>query len=126
MLDNESRKRFLSCEFTIRNESDRMGFRLKGAALNVREKFELVSSAVDFGTIQLLPDGQLIILMADHQTTGGYPRIAHAISRDRSRLAQLGAGDLLRFEIVTIEEAEKLALEFERDLNFLRLARSLR
>ena len=99
-----------------------MGFRLKGENLSLRENLELVSSAVDFGTIQLLPDGQLIILMADHQTTGGYPRIAHVIKKDLPLVAQLGANDKLNFALVTIEEAENLSVEFERDLNLLKAA----
>ena len=81
---------------------------------------ELVSSAVNFGTIQLLPDGQLIILMADAQTSGGYPRIAHVISKDLPILAQLGANDKVNFELISIEDAEDLALEFERELNLLK------
>ena len=119
-LAEESRKNFLAQNFTIRNESDRMGFRLNGEGLNLDEKIELVSSAVDFGTIQLLPDGRMIILMADHQTTGGYPRIAHVIEKDLPLVAHLGANDKLNFALITIDEAENLSLEFERDLNLLK------
>lgn len=121
-LTEESKVKFQTENFTIRNESDRMGFRLQGEGLNLTEKLELVSSAVNFGTVQLLPDGQLIILMADHQTTGGYPRAAHIISRDLQLVAQLGAGDKLNFSPVTIEKAENLASEFEKDLNLLKTA----
>jgi antagonist of KipI len=121
-LSADSKKKFQSQNFTIRNESDRMGFRLNSENLNLREKLELISSAVGFGTIQLLPDGQLIILMADHQTTGGYPRIAHIITCDLPLVAQLGANDKLNFKVVTIEEAENLTLAFEKDLNLLKTA----
>ena len=82
---------------------------------------ELISSAVSFGTVQRLPDGQLIVLMADHQTAGGYPRVAHVISRDLPLLAQLGANDKVAFHLVDQKEAERLSLEFERELNFLRV-----
>ena len=82
---------------------------------------EILSSGVSFGTIQLLPDGQLIVLMADHQTTGGYPRIGHVVSRDLPLLAQLGAGDRVAFHLIEPSEAEELALEFERELSFLRI-----
>lgn len=109
-------------DFTISNSSNRMGFRLAGKPIKLDRDIELVSSAVSFGTIQLLPDGQLIVLMADHQTTGGYPRIAHVISRDLPLIAQLGANDKVAFHLVDIAHAEELAFEFERELSFLRVA----
>lgn len=108
-------------DFLISNASDRMGFRLLGEPISLAKPLELLSSAVDFGTIQLLPDGQLIVLMADHQTTGGYPRLAHVISRDLPLLAQLGANDKVAFHLVDAAHAEELALEFERDLDLLRV-----
>ena len=73
---------FLNEGFTITNDSNRMGYRLSGPPLYLLHKKEMVSAAVSFGTIQLLPDGQLIVLMADHQTAGGYPRLANVISSD--------------------------------------------
>jgi UPF0271 protein len=83
-----------------------MGYRLQGEVMrNVKEQ-QLLSSAVTRGTIQLLPSGQLIILMADHQTTGGYPKIAHVISADLSRLAQVQPNERLEFELITHQEAE--------------------
>lgn len=121
-LTAASRRAFLSQNFTVRRESDRMGFRLDGEKLKLKKPLELISSAACFGTIQLFPDGQMIILMADHQTSGGYPRIAHVINYDLPLVAQLGAGDKLNFEIVSIEEAEDLSLEFEKNLNLLKTA----
>ncbi len=111
----------LSNEYKITQYSDRMGFRLEGEKLHLLYDKELVSSAVDFGTIQLLPDGQMIVLMADHQTTGGYPRIAHIIKQDLPLIAQLGANDSVKFEIISHEEAENLNVEFEKDLDFLKM-----
>lgn len=119
-------QQFLTESFTISNNSDRMGFRLTGAPLYLSDSLEMISSAVDFGTIQLLPDGRMIILMADHQTSGGYPRIAHVASVDLPVLAQLGANDKINFQSISIEEAEDLSLEFERDLNLLRSACSFK
>ena len=121
-LSKISQNNFLSENFTIAHNSDRMGFRLTGKNLTLTENTELVSSAVNFGTIQLLPNEQMIILMADHQTTGGYPRIAHIISEDLPIVAQLGANDSLYFKMISIEEAENLALNFERDLRWLKIA----
>ncbi|MEO7658676.1 MAG: biotin-dependent carboxyltransferase family protein [Pyrinomonadaceae bacterium] len=121
-LSNRGRNHLLHQNFTISNNSNRMGFRLIGDPVTLSKKREFISSAVGFGTIQTLPDGQLIVLMADHQTAGGYPRIGHVISRDLPLLAQLGANDKVAFHLVDNEHAENLALEFERDLNFLRVA----
>lgn len=116
-----SERDFLNETFAISQNSNRMGFRLDGKPVYLLEKKELVSSAVDFGTIQLLPDGQIIILMADHQTTGGYPRLGNIISIDLPLAAQLGANDKIGFHLISIEDAEKLLFEFERDLNFLKI-----
>ncbi len=121
-----SEQQFLTENFTVSNNSDRMGFRFSGAPLFLLDKFEMISSAVDFGTIQLLPDGQMIILMADHQTSGGYPRLAHVASVDLPALAQLGGGDRVNFQIVSINEAEDLLLEREKNLNLLRIACSFK
>lgn len=105
-----SQKIFTKRPFMVTKESDRMGYRLKGEILSRQVKDELISSAVSFGTLQLLPDGQLIILMADHQTTGGYPRIAHVISADRSAVAQLRPGEIFSFEVVSLAVAEEAYL----------------
>jgi antagonist of KipI len=99
-----------------------MGFRLVGEQIALSAPLELLSSAVSVGTIQLLPDGQLIVLMADHQTTGGYARIAHVISYDLPLVAQLGTNDKITFQLVDITEAEDLAIQFEKNLSFLRAA----
>jgi antagonist of KipI len=106
--------------FTISRNSNRMGFRLMGEALKPENKIELISSAVDFGTVQLLPDGQLIILMADHQTTGGYPRVGNVISVDLPILAQCGASDTLRFQFVSQSEAEELLILREKEIRKLK------
>ena len=103
----------------VRLEREIVG--LAAEPLVLAKPIELLSSAVSFGTIQLLPDGQLIVLMADHQSTGGYPRIAHIISYDLPLIAQLGPGDKVGFHLVDIAEAEALAANFERDLSFFRV-----
>ncbi|HEX8265168.1 MAG TPA: biotin-dependent carboxyltransferase family protein [Pyrinomonadaceae bacterium] len=121
-LSEESRETFLSNAFSIRRDSNRMGFRLEGENLNLTEKIELLSSAVNFGTIQLLPDGQLIILMADHQTTGGYPRVGSVATIDLPLLAQLNPGDTVIFYLISINEAENLLVQQEIELNYLRIA----
>lgn len=114
-------QKMLQQNFAISNDSNRMGFRLIGPPLDLSESKELLSSAVSFGTIQLLPDGQVIVLMADHQTSGGYPRIASVITRDLPLVAQLGPNDKIAFHLVSIEETENLAMEFESELNLLKV-----
>jgi antagonist of KipI len=116
-----SEQTLLKKSLLISNQSDRMGFRLEGEPLYLLENTSLVSSAVNFGTIQLLPNGQMIILMADHQTTGGYPRIAHIISSDLPLLAQLNPNDKVAFHLISHEHAEEILLQNERDLNLLKL-----
>jgi antagonist of KipI len=96
--------------FTVTSQSDRMGYRLTGVAFENSVHDELVSSAVTKGTIQLLPTGQLIILTADHQTTGGYPRLAHIITADLPSLGQMNAGTHIHFERISFEEAEERLL----------------
>lgn len=120
LLTAISERAFLNDGFTITKDSNRMGYRLAGPPLHLLHKKEMVSAAVTFGTIQLLPDGQLIVLMADHQTSGGYPRIANVISADLPLLAQLGPNDGVSFHVVTVEEAEQAAKILERDLCRLR------
>ncbi len=124
ILDGASKERFQSQNYLIETHSNRMGFRLAAETLQLSEKIELLSSAVSSGTVQLLPDGQLIVLMAAHQTTGGYPRLAHIISRDLPLIGQLGPGDRVAFHVVDIAHAEALAVEFEREMAMFRVAAS--
>jgi antagonist of KipI len=102
--------------FTVAAQSDRMGYRMEGNALNARIKDQLVSSSVCAGTMQLLPNGQVIVLMADHQTTGGYPRIGYLCSVSLPLLAQQSRGSYIRFKSVSLEDAEA---ELLRKLHYL-------
>jgi antagonist of KipI len=122
MLDEESKDVFLSEEFAISSHSDRMGYQLSGHPLNLKEHIEMVSTGVNFGTVQLLPDGRMIILMADHQTTGGYPRIAHVISAGLPSLAQKRAGEITRFKMTDEENAVGLLRKQQQQLSDLQIA----
>ncbi|HYJ37104.1 MAG TPA: biotin-dependent carboxyltransferase family protein [Chitinophagaceae bacterium] len=119
LLSEESRQRLLQNNFIIHPSSDRMGYNLRGPEINPSEDFQLVSSAVSFGTIQLLPNHQLIILMADHQTTGGYPRLGHVISAHLPKLAQLAASDSLTLIPVDMSTAEQLLFSQEMELQII-------
>lgn len=112
----------LKKSFKVSNQSDRMGFRLEGERLYLIDKTEMVSSAVNLGTIQLLPDGQLVILMADHQVSGGYPRIAHVAKVDLPLVAQLNPGDKLYFQMISESEAEDLFITREKEMKYLKWA----
>jgi len=125
-LTTESKENFTMTSFVITQQSDRMGYRLSNIPLHSLTREEVVSSAVSFGTIQLLPDGGLILLMADHQTTGGYPRVAHVISAHHSRLAQMKAGEKIRFCFTSQETAEELLLQQQQHLMQLQNACTFR
>ena len=107
-------------EFKVSPQSDRMGVRLAGPPLARACNPELVSATVAPGTIQVPPDGQPIVLLADAPTIGGYPRVAHVISVDLPLIAQLRPGDTVRFCEVALGEAHELALARERTLGILR------
>jgi antagonist of KipI len=98
-------------DWRIASASDRQALRLEGPPLQPREAGERLSAAVAPGTLQLPPDGRPIVLLADAQTVGGYPRIGHVISADLPRLAQLRPGETLRLVACTPEAANRAACE---------------
>ena len=99
-------ERLLNSEFRVSSQSDRMGYRLTDQRLDLEHREELLSEGVVPGTIQLPPDGNPILLMADCAPTGGYPRIGHVISADLGIAAQLRPGQVVMFEMVTLEQAQ--------------------
>lgn len=125
-LSPESKMLFTTGTFMITAHSDRMGYRLDHPPLRALASEELISSAVSFGTIQLLPDGKLLVLAADHPTTGGYPRVAHVIGAHHSRLAQLKAGDGIQFRPTSQGSAENLFVAQQQHLQQLQNACTFR
>jgi len=121
-LTKEAQETFQEHWFQITNEADRMGYHLAGQTLEAKNNEQLISSAVSFGTVQLLPNGQLIILMADHQTAGGYPRVAQVISAHLSILGQKKPNDVVRFKMTSLEEAEKKIVNQKKYLLQLQMA----
>jgi antagonist of KipI len=119
LLSAASREAFLENCYLVHPSSDRMGYQLKGNPLALENPIELVSSAVSFGTVQLLPDGQPIVLMADHQTTGGYPRIAHVVTGHLPKLAQLRPSDSIQFQLMDMSMAERLLVARQKELHIL-------
>lgn len=91
--------------YTLAARSDRMAYRLEGDKLEHSAGFDIVSDGIQFGSIQVPGDGLPLVLMADRQPTGGYPKIATIIRADLGRLAQLRPGERLRFAAVSVQEA---------------------
>jgi antagonist of KipI len=122
LMDTASKQNFEINNFIINNQSDRMGYRLSNQPLLLQQSTELISSAVDAGVIQLLPDGNCIVLMADHQTTGGYPRIAAVIKTDLPKLAQTKPGQSINFTIVSLQDAEEALIQMQQTLQEIKAA----
>lgn len=125
-FESDSLKSFFADVFTISKNSDRMGYRLQSRPLQLKEQRELLSTAVTFGSIQVPPDGNAIILMADHPTTGGYPVIGQVATVDLPLLAQKNPLDIIRFERVDLEEAQNLLKQRHQQLIKLKSAIALK
>ncbi|TAL56894.1 biotin-dependent carboxyltransferase family protein [Pandoraea sp.] len=110
MFSAQAQRNLVAEPFRIDPQSDRMGYRLAGLPLELGAAREMISEAVGFGTIQVPPDGQPIVLMADRQTTGGYPKIAHVCAVDLPRLAQKMPGETVHFQLIDLDEAQRLML----------------
>jgi antagonist of KipI len=119
LLNEASHQLFSQQQYCITANSNNMGYRLQAEALVLKEKIQLLSFAVNKGTIQLLPSGQLIVLMSAHQTTGGYPRIAHVINASLPTLAQLAFNTNIQFKIVEQSEAEQANIHQQQYLHQL-------
>ena len=110
---------FFSRNFTLSNNSNRMGYRLEAPLAAYHPEEELISSGIVPGSIQISNSGQPIILMAEAQTSGGYNRIANVIYADMPVLAQAKPGDQIRFELVQLEDARKAEKELRDLLDFI-------
>lgn len=124
-LTEAAREHLFGSEYRIASASDRMGFRLDGPPLELVAPVDLLSEGVAFGTVQLPPGGVPIVLMADRQTTGGYPRIGCVATVDLPLVAQLRPGDRLRFRPISLHEAQAMYLDRERDLAQARIGVAL-
>jgi biotin-dependent carboxylase-like uncharacterized protein len=111
--------RFLSEPYEITAEADRMGMRLAGPPLRHARGFNIVSDGIVTGAIQVPGTGQPIVLLADHQTVGGYPKIGTVISADLPRLGRQRPGEILHFTAIPVEEAEGLRRSQETALRRL-------
>ncbi|MGY0692126.1 5-oxoprolinase subunit C family protein [Virgibacillus sp. FSP13] len=109
----QDREAFFQTSYTVGANSNRMGYRLQAENAEVEPLGEIWSDATPFGGIQIPPNRQPIILMADRQTTGGYPRIGTVISSDLPKIAQLPPRGTIRFHSISVAEAQQRAIEME-------------
>lgn len=115
---------FLNSTYTISNEYDRMGCRMEGDVIEHKNGGDIITDGISFGAVQVPSHGNPIVMMADHQTTGGYTKIACVISVDLPELAQCMPGHTVRFKKIGIEEAQELYCQWrdylkqlEKELN---------
>ncbi len=118
-LGSAGRHAFFTSNFKVSHQADRMGYRLEGPALDSSGE-ELLSFGLTAGVVQLPARGKPILLMADHQTAGGYPVIATVVGASLPVAAQLAPGDELRFAEVSVEEALRMRRALEAALDSLR------
>ncbi len=108
LFDAAARRAFFEATWKVTPDSNRMGFRLAGPVLARTEAGEILSEPACLGTVQVPANGLPIALMADRQTTGGYPKIAEIAAADVPRLAQLAPGGTVQFARCTLEQAGEL------------------
>lgn len=118
-LDPVGRQLLFGATFKVSREADRMGYRLDGPKLATSGD-ELLSFGLAAGAVQVPRGGQPILLMADHQTAGGYPVVATVVSASMPVAAQLVPGDELHFAEVTLDRARQMRLSLAAALNTLR------
>lgn len=117
---DEGIETFFSNEYTVSNNSDRMGYSLEGPVIHHKESADIISDGIAMGAIQIPSKGNPIIMMADRQTTGGYTKIGNVISADLPKLAQAKPKDKILFEKVSLELAHKLYEDLEEKLDLLK------
>ena len=110
---------FLSSAYVVSAKTDRMGCQLEGPAIAHRSGFNIISDAIAPGSVQVPGNGQPIVLLADRQTTGGYPKIATVISADLPALGRLPIGARIGFELVTAEAAAAARLSLFAEMEAL-------
>ena len=122
-FSQEAMELLFNSEFVLTSSYDRMGVRLAGPSLNMDSSLSSPSEPILKGSIQVAGDGVPTVLLADHQTTGGYPKIATMISSDMHRFVQLRTGDTIRFEEIEADDsiilARSLATELESYYEFV-------
>lgn len=104
-FSHSMQQELLHSAYQVTSQSNRMGMRLKGSALKTEQSLSMTTAPITSGTIQIPPDGQPIITLADGQTTGGYPRMGQVITADLPVLGQLKANDSISFQFIDTDKA---------------------
>jgi antagonist of KipI len=112
-FDNQNRKLFFEKGYQVSTLSNRMGLRLSGQSIFSSKGSEIITEGMPLGAIQIPGDGQPILSFVEHQTTGGYPKLANVISADLYKVGQLKPGDQFKFQLIDFPEAEKARLKQE-------------
>lgn len=112
---------FLSSPYKITAEADRMGYRLEGPTLSHVKGPDIISDGIAMGSVQVPGHGFPIVMMADRQTTGGYTKMATVVTFDLPYLAQMGPGDVMHFQQVTIEEGQNLYAQYEQNIDNIKI-----
>ena len=107
-FSSQELEKFTQEIYTISNDADRMGCRLEGRPVEKKLQQDLITDGIVFGSIQIPPNGQPIIMLVDHQTTGGYPKIATVATVDLPLLAQAMPGRKIQFAFITVQTAQSL------------------
>lgn len=120
MFTEEGRHTFYSETYHTTPQCDRMGFRLDGPAINTVDGSDIISDGIAFGAVQVPNHGRPIIMLADRQTTGGYAKIGTVATADIPKLVQCAPGRAIRFERVSVQEAQDLCRAEARKVKALR------
>jgi antagonist of KipI len=110
---------FLNSVYQVGSDSNRMGYRLQGPVIEHRGDGNIISDGIVTGSVQVPTAGLPIVMLAERQTVGGYPKIATVISVDLPKIGQCRPGDQVRFQKVELEEAQKLYQAYQNELNQL-------
>jgi antagonist of KipI len=116
-FDANMQRAFFDTVWRVTPDSNRMGYRLAGPVLTRSKKDEILSAPTCLGTVQVPANGVPIAVMADHQTTGGYPRIAEIASADVPRLAQIAPGGTVHFARCGLDMAAELRKDMRERIN---------
>ena len=116
-FSEDAKKKFLNKDFLVTNLADRMGIRLKGSKIENIKNTNIKSEGLVRGVIQVPADGNPIIMLSDHGTIGGYPKIANVISADLDLVGQLTPGTNIKFKEVSLVEAENIFKAYTEDTN---------
>ena len=120
MFSKQGIETFLNSEYTVTSDFDRMGCRLEGPFIAPKETSDIISDGIAFGSVQVPSHGKPIILLSDRQTTGGYAKIATVASVDIPKLVQRKTDHKIRFEAISVTEAQRLYLEEVKELDEMR------